>query len=477
MGNSTLPGHNKNLKPIRGLPACRWSLKLLHDPIACMRDAFQREGPLAAVGLPFKRPQRLYVLAIGPEFNRPILGDPTLFRPSGPPLRWRPIREDSALHRLSFGLTRMHGPKHQQQRRLAMPPFQRKGVEGYTPTITTVTEQLLEGWAGKQSIDICPEMRALLFRISSRTLFDLENHEAAYALGHMMQEWINLSYSAGVWMVPFDFPGAPRRRLVEHAERLESGILRMIEEKRTVAAGCDDVLSLLIRSRDEGNLQMTEAELVGHSTIFFSASFLTTSNAMTWTLFLLAQHPGIMADLLDELDGTLHGAPPTTEQLEQLPLLEAVINESLRILPPVPLTVRKVNRSVELGGLQLQRHDRVLLGHYMTHRLPELYPDPEEFRPRRWFEIDPGPYEYVPFSAGPRMCIGYTFAMSVLKISLAMILQRFRLTVMPGARIDRYVDFSLSPKYGLPMSLHRQDRQFRASPVRGDIHEMVKLPS
>jgi cytochrome P450 len=465
------------LKPIRGLSACRWYIKFFQDPIACMREAYHREGPIGAAVLPFSRPERLYVLAIGPEFNRQILGDPTLFRPSGPPWRWRPIREDSALHRLSYGLTRMTSPKHQQQRRLVMPPFQKKSVEGYTRTITTVTEQLLEEWATKKSVDIWPEMRALLFRISSRTLFDLEDPEAAYALGDMIQEWVNLSYSPGVWMFPFDVPGSPRRRLIEHAERLERDILRVIEQKRNAAVAGYDVLSILMRNRDEGNGQMTDAELVGQTTVLYTASFLTASNAMTWTLFLLAQHPAIMADLLDELDGALHGASPTTEQLEQLPLLEAVIKESLRILPPVPAAVRKVTCPVELGGLQLQRHDRIVLSHYMTHRLPGLYPHPEEFRPRRWFEIDPDPYEYMPFSAGPRMCIGYNFVMAVLKISLPMILQRFRLTVMPQTRIDRYVHFSLSPKYGLPMSIHRQDRQFRSVPVRGNIHEMVGLPS
>jgi cytochrome P450 len=443
-----------------------------------MREAYRREGPLTVVGkvLPFTRRERLYALAIGPEFNRQTLGDPALFRPSGPPRRWG-SHDYCALHRLSNALPRMTGQKHQQQRRLIMPPFQSKAVDGYCRTIASATDQLLEDWAAKESLDIWPEIESLLLRISSRTLFDLENPEAAYALGRMIQEWFTLIYSPGVWIVPFDVPGSPRRLLLEFSERLEREILRMIEEKRTASAGGHDVLSRLIRIRDEDNGQMTATELVGQTTILFAASYQNVSSALTWTLFLMAQHPGAMADLLDELDGTLHGEPPTSEQLDELPLLDAVIKESLRILPPVPMTFRWVTGPVELGGLQLKGGDRVVLGHYMTHHLPELYPDPEEFRPRRWFEIDPDQHEYVPFSAGPRTCIGYNYATTVLKVSLAMILQRVRLTVMPGARIDRYVQVSLSPKYGLPMSIHRQDRQFRTSPVRGNIHEMVKLPS
>jgi cytochrome P450 len=467
------------LQPIRGFSACRWYLRFVRDPIACMQKVYRQKGLIAAVGNVFasNRPERLSVLVIGPEYNRQVFLDPALFRPSGPPWRWGSGRDGSALDRLSFGLTRMTGPQHQQQRRLVMPPFQRKAVEAYIPTVTSLTEQLLDEWSAKQSIDIWPEMRALLLRIASRTFFDLENPEVAYPLGEMLQDWFDLNYSADAWIFPFDVPGSPYRRLLRHAERVERGILAMIDEKRKTSKNGQDVLSRLIRSRDEDNGQMTDAELIGQTTVLFSGSFITASTAMTWTLFLLAQHPQVMGDLLDELEGVLHGGPPLGEEADRLPLLDAVIKESLRILPPVPLAVRKVTSPVELGGLRLQRHDRVVLGHYMTHRLPELYPAPEEFRPRRWFEIDPGPYEYAPFSAGPRSCIGYSFSMTVLKISLAMILQRFRLSVIPGTRVDRYVQVVMRPKYGLPMSVHPQDRQFRTVAVRGNIHQMVRLPS
>lgn len=465
--------------PIRGLNACRWYAKFFYDPIACIRDSYRTHGLLAAVGniVPFSKSERLYALAIGPEFNRQILGNPALFCPSGPPRRWGSGRDDSALHRLSYGLTRMTGPKHQQQRRLVMPPFQKKAMDRYCHTIASAMDQLLDDWDTKHTIDMWPRIQALSMNISSRTLFDLENPKAAYALGQMIQDWLTLNYSTGVLVFPVDAPYTPYRRLLKYAERIEREILRMIEKKRTGAAGGHDVLSLLARSRDESNDQMTEAELVGQTTILFGASYETVSSALTWTVFLLAQHPGVMADLVDELHGMLHGGPPTSEQLDKLPLLEAAIKESMRILPPIPFTARKATGPVELGGLQFKRGDRVILGHYMTHHLPVPYANPEEFQPQRWCEIDPDSYAYVPFSAGPRMCIGYNFAMTALKISLSMILQRFRLTVMPGARIDRNVQVSMRPKHGMPMTLHRQDRQFRAVPVTGNIHDMVLLPS
>ena len=292
----------------------------------------------------------------------------------------------------------------------------------------------------------------------------------------MIQEWVALNFSLLAWLIPVKLPGLPYCRLHNHAERLERELLRIISEKRAAATCGSDVLSLLTRAQRDG-APISDAELVSQATILFAASYETTVNALTWTLFLLAQHPSIMADLLDELDGTLKGGPPTSDQLDHLPLLEAVIKESMRILPPVPFIARVATRPVELGGLSLRRGDWVACSIYMTHHLPDLYLEPEQFRPGRWFEINPTPYEYLPFGAGPYSCIGYNFATSVIKIALTMILQRFRLTVVPGVRIDRLVQVTMRPKYGLPMVLHRQDRQFQAVRVRGNIHDMVRLTS
>jgi cytochrome P450 len=119
---------------------------------------------------------------------------------------------------------------------------------------------------------------------------------------------------------------------------------------------------------------------------------------------------------------------------------------------------------------------RIVCSHYLTHHLPELYPEPERFRPERWREIDPNQYEYMPFSAGPRMCIGAAFATQLLKISLAMILQRFRLAIIPETRIDRIVRITMQPRQGLPMMIFKNDRKFAAASVQGQIREMVTLP-
>src|SRR5438045_8615967 len=179
---------------------------------------------------------------------------------------------------------------------------------------------------------------------------------------------------------------------------------------------------------------MTDTELVGQATILFGASFETTASTLTWTVFLLAQHPVIMRELMDELDRVLGRRPPSPEQLPQLSFLDRVIKESMRILPPVPFTIRAADEDqIPMGSLTLNHGARVICSHFLTHHLPDIYPEPELFRPDRWREIDPTQYEYLPFSAGPRACVGAMVAIQVLNISLAIILQRLRFNIMRGA--------------------------------------------
>jgi cytochrome P450 len=318
-------------------------------------------------------------------------------------------------------------------------------------------------------------MRELTLQIASAVLFS-HDPEEALPIGRLIDHWLRLSFAGPVWLFPVNIPGTPYHRLLRLAQRIEEQILAMIAKRRGSSEKHADVLSILMEARDEENRGMTDTELVGQTAILFMASFETTASALTWTLFLLAQHPAVMRDLMDELDGVLGGKPPDAEQLARLPFLANVIKESMRVLPPVPYTVRATTKYLNMGPHRVPTGARIFCSHYLTHHLPDLYPEPERFRPERWSEIDPNQYEYMPFSAGPRMCIGAMFATQLLKISLATMLQQFRFTVVPETRIDRIVRITMQPRQGLPMIISRNDRQFAASPVQGQIREMVTLP-
>ena len=459
---------------ITGLAAGREYLRFFFNPVGCICRLYRRHGPITALGrVALRQPRDSLIFAIGPEFNRLLFSDPDLFRPTGLIL---PGPRDSAQRRVRFGLTRMIGPQHRQQRQLVAPPFHRAALQSYHDIMVEAVQRLITEWKIGRSINIHEKVRALTLRIASAVLFSRDPAEA-YPIGRMLEDWVERCFSIGVWAYPLPVPGTPYHGMLRQAERIERALLAMIQQRGADPGARSDVLSLLMQARDCEGRGMTDVELVGQAAILFIASFETTTSALTWTLFLLAQHPAVMHQLMDEIESVLGGAPPRADQLPKLPYLQYVIKESMRILPPVPYTVRVAQQPLKVGPFDVPQEARVVASHYLTHHLPDLYPEPERFRPERWRDINPTQYEYLPFNAGPRICIGAAFATQVLRISLAMILQPFRFTVVPGTRIGRIVAISMNPRHGLPMIVAKQDRNYSVSQVRGQIREMVHFPS
>ena len=454
----------------RGLAAFAWFTRFIRDSIRCLSEA-HRHGDLC-VGyscLPWGPRGQKSIFAFGPEYNHQVLSDLATFRVTnltvgGP--------HGSALRRIRHGLIGMNGSEHQQQRQIVSPWFVKKAVDGYRDATVRLTEQHLATWRVGQKLDIWQEMRRLTLRTASHVLFGRETPEQAEALGRMIHELFERNFSPWSLLFPFNWPGTPFRGLLRHAEQIERALRETIARRRGSPTEQPDVFDRLIQAHDAG--QMSDAALVGQATVLFAASYETQASSLTWALFLLSQHPCAMQNLWDEL-GTLNGEPPSVEQLDALPLLDAVLKESLRLLPTVPYIIRAVTGPAELNGVPLQAEDRVLLSQYITHRLPEIYANPARFDPLRWFTLKPSPYEYFPFGGGSRVCIGRVMSLMTLRISLAMIVQRWRLAMVPGARIDRTVRVALAPKHGLPMIAHPLGGPFESAPVRGNIHEMVDL--
>jgi cytochrome P450 len=443
-------------------------LRFFRDPVAHLSDLHLRYGDVVRLA-----PKARIVFAFGPAHNHAILSAPGNFENQS--LVVFPTPEGSAARRLETVLLAMNGERHKQQRRLMLPAFHRQQVAGYHNTIVAVAERAIAGLRPGAAVDMLAAVKRITLNVASVVLFGRDDGDQADSVGRMIDTWCQLLFNPWVIAAPISAPLTPYRRALRHAERLEAATRAVIAEKRARLAGANDVLAALIQAHDEDGARLSDEELVGHVNGLFLAGHETTASALAWALFLLAAHPALAADLHDELDQALGGAPPTLEQVGRLPLLDGVLKETLRILPPVVHGVRRTPAPARLGPYELPAGALVGFSQYVTHHMPEIYPRPERFDPRRWETISPSAYAFLPFGAGVHMCLGASFAQLEMKIVLAMLLQRFRFELPHAAQVDRGFGLTMVPRGGLAMRLHAQDRAFTAAEVRGNVREMVEL--
>jgi cytochrome P450 len=311
--------------------------------------------------------------------------------------------------------------------------------------------------------------------LSMEIFVGMEANEEGTRFAHLFESVLNLLFSPPTFLLPYDLPGFPYHRLRVQGTRLEQQLKDLIRRRREKGLEGTDTLSMFLRAHDEDGSMMSDNEIVGETVAVFRGGSKTSGSSLTWTLFLLTQHPRVYADLLDELSGTLHGTPPSSEQLNQLPLLEGVIKESMRLIPPVLWGVRYGADDFEIGGYEHRKGNSVIYSSYVTHHMSELYQHPQRFNPYRWETIRPSLYEYFPFNAGPRRCLGAEFAMMELKITLAILLQKYHFALLPNQRVDRIGMTGSLPKHGIKMRIDPSRGTLQKVSVRGNIHRLVDL--
>lgn len=457
--NKRLPGPRSIPIPYIGHIAS--VIRLNGQTLPFLRDHYQRYGALSALsGVRDGKPAT--VVALSPEYNKIVLSDPSLFY--SPNLT---SFKDSAMKRLTSGLVTMNGERHRQQRRLMMPAFHKGAVASYRDLMVHYTDEMLSRWKSGTQISLAPELRQLILRIVSHSLFGIDEPDINERLGNLIYRWTRILNDPKYLFLP-----VLKGRLNRLSEEVENKLLTLISEKRAAGTGGNDVLSMLIQAHDEDGTRLTDTELIGHLAILFIAGHETTVNALAWTLLLLAQYPALRMALIEEINGLTGGAAPTVEQAYALPLLDHVIKESMRLLPPAVYTMRLGIEPFELGGYSLAKDSAVFLSHYITHRLPEIYAEPDHFNPARWEQLDVSPYEYMPFSAGPRMCIGATFASLEMRIVLAMLLPRIQ--VMPLDKVDYQVSGGiLHPKGDVPCAVRSPEERDATFQLSGSMTTLI----
>jgi cytochrome P450 len=361
------------------------------------------------------------------------------------------------------GLLTSEGDFHKRQRRLAQPAFHYKRIAAYADVMVHYTAQMLDDWHGGEARNIAQEMMKLTMRIVGKTLFDADVSAKADSIGAAITVGIETAGDriTRIIYMPDWVPTRKNHERRRAAQLIENTIANIINERRASGEDKGDLLSMLLLAVDEEDGgQMTNKQVRDEAMTLFIAGHETTANALTWTFYLLAQHPEIEARLVEEVQAVLDGKPATIADLVKLPHNEMVIHESMRLYPPAWIVSREVIEDIEIGGYPIKKGSILLMSTWVMHRHPQYWDEPERFNPQRFapgWENHIPKYAYFPFGGGPRICIGNQFALMEARLVLATIIQRFHLGLVPGQTITPAPIITLRPEGGIQMALTARD--------------------
>ncbi len=369
---------------------------------------------------------------------------------------------------LGNGLVTSRGALWRRQRRIMAPFFTPRGILQFYDLVVSDGLKLAERWetlaANGRPVEIMDEMTQITASIILRSMFSTDADAHILDIKDDVETMIQFvstremnPLSAPLWM-----PTPGNRRYQAAREHVHAFIDGVIARRRAlpVAEWPDDLLGkLMLAQDDETGEAMSDSLLRDECITLFFAGHETTARTLTFMWYALDRNPAVAARLHAELDTVLGDAPPTTEQLKQLPFTLQVIKETLRLYPPAPIYVRDAVADDVLRDTAVPAGSRMMLFPYATHRHPDFWPEPERFDPDRWLpEVEEArhPYAYHPFAAGQRICIGNNFSLLESHILTAILARRFAPQLVPGHVPDIVMAGTLSIHNGLPMVIARR---------------------
>jgi len=367
---------------------------------------------------------------------------------------------------LGEGLLTSEGEFHRRQRRLAQPAFHRQRINSYAAVMTDYGHRTRTRWQAGEELDIWQEMMRLTLAIVGKTLFDADVEAEAPQIGAALTEIMQLFERVSN---PFaglleKLPLPSNFRFLKAKQRLDSTIYRIINERRASGEDRGDLLSMLLLAQDEegDGGSMTDVQLRDEAMTLFVAGHETTANALTWTWYLLSQHPEVEAKLHEEIDAVLAGRLPTADDVARLRYTEMVFAESMRLYPPAWTMGRRVLANYDVSGYVLPANSIVLVSQWVMHHDPRYFPDPFKFDPERWTaearEARPK-FSYFPFGGGPRVCIGEQFAWMEGALLIATIAQQWRMRLASDQIVEPRAMITLRPKHGMRMVVEARDNK------------------
>jgi cytochrome P450 len=360
---------------------------------------------------------------------------------------------------LGNGLLTSDGETWRRQRAMSQPAFQARQIQQYAGTMVAYAQDLLATWKPGETRDIHTEMMRLTARIVTKTLFDTDVNDDHGSIGKDLEVAMNFyANPLSMWPAWRYVPTPTNLRFHRTLRRLNAVVSRMIQERRATGTdGRGDLLSRLLIAEDEEGRKMSDTELRDELMTLFLAGHETTALTLSYTFYLLAQNPQVQSALEAELDRVLGERPPAMSDVSQLPYVESVIKESMRLYPPAWTIGREALEDCEIGGYRIKKGSQVLMSQWVLHRDPRFWTDPDCFQPSRWSEEKTKSLPrcaYFPFGDGPRVCIGNGFAMMEAVLILAAVAQRFRLELVPGQKLRLVPSITIRPRDGIKMTVH-----------------------
>ncbi len=361
---------------------------------------------------------------------------------------------------LGKGILTSEGADWKWQRQASAPMFRPQDLRNFVPTFVRATQRLLARWraspGGAQPVDA--DMTRVTFDVISATLLPSADEAIAQAVESSMRAlqrtggWDQLyaAMNAPTWM--------PRPGMVSSwraVGKLRASVRALLDERRALKDVPDDLLHRLIAARDpETGQSMNDEQLIDNLLTFYLAGHETTARALTWTLYLLARSPAWAAALAEEIARVTGGAEVSADHVDRLALVQQVLKESMRLYPPVPIMSRQAIADAAVEGHTIAAGTSVLMPIYAIHRHARRWEDPDAFDPARFApdkERSISRYQYMPFGAGPRICIGMSFAMIEATAILATLLQHAAFSPLDDSQPVPVARVTLVPKGGLPL--------------------------
>jgi cytochrome P450 len=364
------------------------------------------------------------------------------YKPDYIKLMWKPF--------LGNGLVPNDGESWKRQHKLILPGFHKKRVDAYASTMVAFTERMVDRWEEGERRDMRAELNALALEVVADTLFaidigkgDSETIRDALAdISEILVADVDKMIPRPAW-----WPTAENRRKKRAIAKIEEIIRRIHQERLTHKNDRGDLFSHMVFVEDEQG-RMSDKQLRDEAMTLIFAGHETTAHALTWTWYLLAKNPDKVAKMREELARVLQGRNAEVKDLPELPYLEMVVKESLRLLPSVWAYARQAQRDLVIEGYEIKKGQTITISHIAMGRNPTYYDNPEEFRPERWtreFERSLPRGAYTPFAGGPRVCLGKQFAMMEMRMILATLIRRLEPNLAEGFEPDFVTELSMYP--------------------------------